>query len=264
MALMSWVDLRERSPINIDRLVGHAQRFDSYVSVRISTSNIEKAKRSLMDARCQLDLMITTLQQILYDKSILKGRTDEILYMWLVDNFGRYLGYLDKKETALIITHDSVNDEKSRIGIGRLSAYSKLLKIASQSLIYECLFKAIEEYDKIDEDEQTKRGIKGKDLIKKDLRSFLYILFQLVQLTLFSLGGLARDDKSQMKKGMVNNTPISWSSLMRTEGQQRIAKDHKEKTGEEVEVPEDLPEEETEEPETEVVFEENYEGEEHD
>ena len=71
MSLVSWVDLRERSPIDISRLVSHSQGFNSFVGIRISVRNLDNAKRSLMEARVKLDLMLTSLQQLLMTQAII-------------------------------------------------------------------------------------------------------------------------------------------------------------------------------------------------
>jgi len=236
--MISWIGLRERSPIDISRLVSHSQGFNSAVGIRISIRNLDNAKRSLMDARVKLDLMITSLQQLLYDRTILRGRTDEVLYGWLIDNIGRYLKTLDEKEEDLLIKFDEVNSPIKRVGVSRLCAYSKALKVASESLIYESLLKAIKEYENIDDKGiEIKKGV----LIQKEPRTFLYILFQVLQVTLSLLGGLAREGKPVgIKKGSVGNYPTTWQSLMTLQGQKEIARKHKETTGETIVIDESM------------------------
>ncbi|MCX6748701.1 MAG: hypothetical protein NT076_03780 [Candidatus Pacearchaeota archaeon] len=242
MISMSWVDLRENCPIDIERLVSYAREFDSNASVRISYSNIEKAKNSLIDARGNLDLMITTMHQILYDRTILKTRVDEVLHGWLVDNLGRFMKNIDLKEQQLVIDYDDPDPKNSRIGKSRLLVYSKILKTSAQSLIYESILKAEKEYKKIDEKAEAKK--EEKDRIKKEPRTFFYILFQVLQITLSVLGGLTREKTATgAKPGMVSTNPTSWQSLISSNGQQRIAEEHKENTGEVIEtggVPEEL------------------------
>lgn len=236
--MISWVDLRERSPIDISRLVSHSQGFNSAVGIRISVRNLDNAKRSLMDARAKLDLMITSLQQLLYDKTILQGRTDEVLYGWLIDNVGRYLKTLDEKEEEFLIKFDEVNSPIKRVGVSRLSAYSKALKVASESLVYESLLKSIQEYELIGE-----KGIDvgGGVIAKKEPRTFLYILFQVLQVTLSLLGGLAREGKPMgLKKGAVGSYPTTWQSLMNQKGQKEIAEKHEKETGEKIEIDESM------------------------
>lgn len=230
-ASLSWVDLRENSPIDISRLVGYAQDFNSLVGVRISIHNLNKAKRALLEARGNFDLMITTLQQLLYDRTILKQREDEVLYFWLVDNLGRYLKIVDEKERELVIDYDRPYDEKSnRVGISSLSAYSKILKTSTQSIIYESLLKAIKEYN----------GFEETGDLKREPRTFLYILFHILQVTLSALGGLTREKTLGFKKGSATTYPTQWQTLMSKTGQKTIRERHKEETGEEIKVPLEL------------------------
>ena len=249
MSFVSWIGLRERSPIDISRLVSHAQGFNSLVGIKISINNLNNAKRSLMEARVKLDLMITSLQQLLYDRTILKSRIDEILYGWLIDNLGRYLKNLDEKEEELLIKYDEVNSPIKRVGVARLSAYAKALKLASESLIYESLSKSISEYEKIGKDgikikydfEEEGKKSEREIVIEKEPRTFLYILFQVLQVTLSLLGGVTREGKLLgSKKGHVGSYPTTWQSLMTLKGQKNIAEKYKEETGEKIKVDESM------------------------
>ena len=216
MALMSWVDLRERSPIDISRLVSHANSFNSLVGIRITIDNLNRSKKSLIDARGELDLIFTSLQQLLYEREILKNRVDEILYGWLVDNVGRYLRRLDELEEDLLIKFDEVNSDIKRVGVSRLSSYAKSLKIAN-SIVYESFLKSVQEYE----------SIKESDKIKKEPRTFLYIFFHVLQITMSTIGGLAREGKQNMiKKGQMGSTPTTWQSFISDEGQKKIVNQH--------------------------------------
>lgn len=244
--MISLVDLREGAPINLERVISHAYNFTSCVNVRISYQNLDRAKKSLIEARGHLDLMITSLHQILYDRDILKTRTDEILYLWLIDNLGRFLRNIDEKEDALLVFHDNPNEGKSLVGISRLSVYAKMLKIAGESLVFESLYKSIQEYKNIPEKE-------------RDKRKFLYILFSILQITLSALGGISRQKtQGQSKRGMVSENPTSWQSLMTQEGQQKIASEHEQMTGEKVAVPDFVKGEKKGEQNFPVVHEEEY------
>lgn len=223
--MISLVMLKQNSPIDLTRVISHAHNFNACVNVKISFQNINKAKKSLIEARGHLDLMITALHQVLYDREILKTRTDEVLYLWLIDNLGRFLRNIDEKEESLLVFHDNPNEGKSLVGISRLSVYAKMLKIAGQSLVFESLYKSVEEYNNLEES-------------KRDKQKFIYILFSVLQITLSALGGIARQKTSgQSKRGMVSESPTSWQSLMTTEGQKKIADEHKDNTGEIIHVP---------------------------
>jgi len=225
MALTSWIGIRERCPIDISRLVSRANSFNSLVGVRITDSNLNRAKKSLIDARAELELVFTTLEQVLYDRDVLANRTDEILYGWMVDNMGRYKKSINGKEEDLIIKYES--SDVKMVGVGRVSAYAKSLKIA-HSMIYESLLKSVEEWEKIVETKE----------IKKDKRTFLYILFHVLQVTMASVGGLARQGNGALsKKGQVGSYPTMWQSLMSNSGQKQIATITEKETGEKINVP---------------------------
>lgn len=296
------VDLEERCPVDLRRLVEYANFFNSKVGVKISSSNITKAKRSLIEAKGYLDLMIVTLNQLLYDRKILRGNADIILHKLLMENLGMYTKEIDDQEKELLIMYDGLKNNPERIGISRLSAYKKLLKIAYQSVVFESLTKATEEYEKVvegkeiseteilkpdmDKDGKQKIGTDGNPMftkeihkniveIKKNPRTFLYIFFQVLQITLFTLGSLERRKQSGsqfQRKDSISNTSVSWRQLLSQEGQKNILESHKEETG--VDLPPELrsesqPQEEdgettyTEESEEEAEEKEEEEGEEH-
>ena len=71
--------------------------------LKISTLNIVKAKRSLIEAKGYLDLMIVALNQLLYDRTILKNNTDIVLHGWLMENLGRLMKDIDEQEKELLI-----------------------------------------------------------------------------------------------------------------------------------------------------------------
>jgi len=290
----SWVDLRENCPVDISRLIKYANSFNSRVGVKISTLNIVKAKRSLIEAKGYLDLMIVALNQLLYDRTILKNNTDIVLHGWLMENLGRLMKDIDEQEKELLIVYDGIKSEPDRVGVSRLSAYAKLLKLASQSVVFESLVKSTEEYNKLIEGQEilseekiiikTERkddkGIflkdgKGNQLfdekeethknvvkVNKNTRTFLYIFFHVLQITLFTLGSLARrkDSSPFSKKESMNSLPTSWKQLLSQDGQQKIAEAHKDETG--IILPPELTngvQHQEEEGEEEVIYDEESE-----
>jgi hypothetical protein len=225
MVFMSWVELRESCPINISRIIGHANSFNSLASIRITSNNLSRAKKSLIDARAELDLVFSSLQQVLYDREILKTKVDEVLYGWLIDNIGRYQKVLDEKEEELLIKFES--SDVKLVGVARVSSYAKALKVAQQ-LIYESLLKSVEEYSI---SEYSKKEIVNK-------RAFMYILFQVLNITMSSVGGLARQGNGNVaKKGQVGNMPTTWQSLLSVPGQKKIVEKHNLDTGDKMEIP---------------------------
>ncbi len=232
MGEISLIDLRENCPVDISRVIYHAQEFESLIDVRISINNLNRVKRALMDARSELDLMITTLQQVLHDKEILKKREDEIIYAWLIDNIGRILQEVDEKETNLLIDADSPTRKSSMLGISRLASFNRFLKTIAQAIICETISKAIKEYNEFD----------PTDEVPKETRTFLYILFQILNSSLAVMGGPTREKSKINKRGVVNSFPMTYQRMMSGEGQKKIREAHTEETGEEMNIPEELTE----------------------
>ena len=85
--MISWVDLEEKCPIEISRIVNYAKSFDA--KINLNFSDLDKAKEDVLDARGDFDLMITTLVQLLYDREILKKPQDHILLSYLKEDLGR-------------------------------------------------------------------------------------------------------------------------------------------------------------------------------
>lgn len=264
MVLMSWTGLKERCPLDISRLITHENSFNCFVNVKISITNINKAKKSLLDARGELDIIVVALQQILHNREILRAKTDEFLYSMLIDNIGRYFGRLDEKEEELLVKYDEINNDIKRVGISRVASYAKLLK-TTNCIIYEAFSKAIIEWENFKETEE----------IKKDNRTFLYIFFDIFQISLSSIGGIAREVKSpSSKKGQTNSTPTTlssygnylntWQDNLSEKGQKKIAEEYKKETGQEDSPLEDfMLEKEPKVQETEDSYsEEFFEGEE--
>lgn len=221
MPFNSWVDLESDCPIDIKRIVKYAKDFNSQIGIKICTKNLNDVKETLIEARSNLDSMIITFLQLLYDREILKEKEDRILFEWLKDDFGRFMKRLDEQEEFLLIKYDEPEKLRSRVGVARLSAYAKLLRTASDSLIYESLLKSTDEYKNF---EETKK-------LKRNKRTFLYILFKVVQMTLSIIGGITREKGGVTKKGIVSNYPVSWQSLMGEKGQNLIGEGHKEDIG---------------------------------
>ena len=106
MAFNSWVDLENDCPIDIKRIVKYAKEFNSQIGIKISTDNLNSVKETLIEARSSLDSMIISLIQILYDRTVLRNKEDRILFEWLKDDFGRFMGRLDEREEFLLIKFD--------------------------------------------------------------------------------------------------------------------------------------------------------------
>jgi len=146
MVVNSWVDLEVGCPIDITRIVKYAKEFNSQIGIKICKTNLDDVKETLLEARSSLDSMLITLLQLLYDREILIGNEDRVLFEWLKDDFGRFMRKLDESEEFLLIKFDEPDKLRSRVGVARLSSYAKLLRTASDSLIYESLLKSTSEY----------------------------------------------------------------------------------------------------------------------
>ena len=216
----SWNELNQRCPIEIGRIINYAKEFESNIPNKITIENLNKSKEGVLNARANFDSMVVTLTQVLHDKEILKNSRDKILFAWLVDNFGRYMKRLDDEEFNLVVKYDEPGKE-SGVGVSRISAYSKLLITSCDSIIYESLLKATEEY----------LNFKDTKKLKREPRMFLYILFQILQVTLAVLGGLTREKTGTLKKGAVQTFPVSSESLMGETGQKLIKKEYEKQTG---------------------------------
>lgn len=212
-----WTDLEANCPIDISRIVVYAKEFKTKIPDKITLDNLNKSKEGALNSRSCLDLMIISLLQILHDREILEKKEDQALFFLLVDNLGRFTKRLDESEEHLMISFDEPNEKESRVGISRISAYVKTLKTASESLIYETLLKSTLEYNSLDKKKQEKR-------------TFLYILFQVIQVTLLVLGGLTRE-KTGLKKGTIVTQSPNWQFLMSQRGQEQISQEYQDQTG---------------------------------
>lgn len=216
-----WADLEHQCPIDIRRIAKYYHEFDSYTPSQITLDNVEDVKEMLFNARANFDSMVTSLIQSLYDRTILQKPEDNLLFSWLLDNLGRFMKRLDEKEDFYLVKFDDIDRDRSRVGVSRLAAYWKLLKESADSLIFESIVKATVEYDSLIE----------TDSIKKEPRTFLYILFQIVHVTLSIMGALTREQTGMPKKGMVYSVPTTWQSLMSPYGTKLMKEGYKADTG---------------------------------
>ena len=210
-----WSELQNECPIDISRIVPYARNFTAKVFV--DAQDIEKAKESLIDARGDLDLMITSLIQLLHDYEILKKVEDVHIFEKLKGDLARFMGRLDDKEDFLLIQEDHRDVSKNRVSTSRISAYAKTLRIASNSIIYESLLKSTKEYNLIVETEE----------VKKDKRTFLYILFQVLEVTLSVIGSQERLGNISQQK-VFNTYSSDYRKMLSPYGQRLIKDDIKE------------------------------------
>ncbi|MEA3248154.1 MAG: hypothetical protein U9Q73_00435 [Nanoarchaeota archaeon] len=153
MVIMSWVDVKERSPVDISLLISHSQKFNSLVGIKISSANLDNAKKSLIEAKREINLMFISIKHFLSDITILKNETDKIYYGWLDDNIGRYLKKLDEDEQNSLIKFDQLESDITRVGVSRVSFYANSLKLA-HAIIHESFCSSITEYENLQEGER--------------------------------------------------------------------------------------------------------------
>lgn len=216
----SWNELNVACPIELDRIITYAKEFESRIPNKIEIENLNRCKEDVLLARGCFDSAVVTLIQNLYDIEILQKPEDHLLYSWLIDNLGRYLRKIDDDEFSLIVKLDEPDKERSSVGISRVSSFSTLLQKSFENIIYESILKATNEYN----------AFKETDKLKKTKRIFLYILFQILQVTLSILGGLTRE-KSSVKKGVINTVPTTWQGLLSEQGKEIIKKEYANQTG---------------------------------
>lgn len=240
-SINSWVEVVKYSPIDLERVYFYASEFDSKANPPIFLNTLEWAKRKLIEARGSLDMMIQTLIQVLHDRDFIKTSEDGVILMWLKDDLGRFMHFLDTSEKNNLIQYDTPLKSESKVGIARLSAYCKDMNTAYHS-VYEVLLKSIKEYYSFKEDSEKKKV--------RDERTFVYILFSVFSLSLSFLGGITRNpDASIGKKGVVATLPSAfsndWNLLSSDRGKEEIKKVYKEQTGHDlIDIPAEFLEEE--------------------
>lgn len=222
--LRSWNELNESCPIDITRIVGYAEKFQSVISVQLNKENLDVAKQKLFEARSYVDLSVTVLIQLLYDGEILRKKEDSGLFGWLKEDLGRFLGRIDDRESYLMVEQERYDESKSMVSVSRLSAYKNLLLLTMDSIIYESLLKATNEYNKLKENKE-----KG---IIREKRTFLYILYQILQVTLSVIGSLTREKTNIIKRRDINKDfPQTWQGMISDKGQSFIKDGMKEEMG---------------------------------
>lgn len=213
----SWVDLVRDCPLDLERIHSYNKEVESYLPEKIVKQNLNRCKENVLRARGYLDSMFNTLIQMLYNSDILKKSEDKIIFMWLTEDIARYLGKLDEEEAHLIIKFDNPNSDRDMVGVSRISTYAKKVQ-TSKDIIYESLLKATKEY------KSSKDG-------NKDERTFLYILFQVLMVTMAISGGLQRVQGKITKRNSLSMFPSNYQTLMSKKGSEIIKQGFEEDTG---------------------------------
>jgi len=225
LMMVSWADLEEHCPINIQRIGYYYSKFKARSSMPISNVIfLEHAKESLIEARGSLDMMLTTLMQNLYDKEMFQERTDVVLFQWLQGDIKDLINFVNDREQSLIITKDYPTG--SSIGITHVASYIKIMNNIA-SAVFESLIKATIEYNRVPEE--------GYVDIKKDKRMFLYILYQIIKVSFSVLSGYTKESSDSIKKrNILNSMNLPYTTMMAKTGQDKIEEAYTKQTGQEL------------------------------
>lgn len=205
----SWASLSSKSPIDLNRVKLYSERFNSVASVPISLKTLGIAKRRLSESRNHLDMMIITLIQSF--SPFLKEKADLVIFTAMKEDLGRVLGSLDKEEREFIVNPDGANPKTSVVGVSRISSYIKSMKNVHDT-IFEVLVNSLKEYFEFEETAEMKR----------EPRTFFYIVFNKLGVSLAFLGGITRFQEKNDKR---NSYQGNYSNMLSSHGQNYI-KDH--------------------------------------
>ena len=214
MILPSWSNLEYLCPIEIKEITKFGKNVATTLNQTIEMDKINEYKQKLIMASAELETMILNFVALLSNiDELCVTDIDKGLMAFMKDDLARFLSFIDEKQNQLL----EIPDGEPSSGIGRTTAFKKVLKIALD-LIYYSLWEASNEYNKIEEE--------------KRLNMFLRILFLVISLKLSATGGAPRKSGSFMKKTMF---PSSWRSMFTKEGAERlqegINKEYGEKPG---------------------------------
>ena len=213
----SWSVLSEICPIILKDLLIHVETIENSINPKIDLKKLDDYKQGLIIASGELEIMITKLLTILYNVDLIKDDLDKRIYDLLRDDLAGYMSIIDEKQNKLLETHDG----DSSAGIGRTSAFKKILQVSLYGLIYHSLYFSSIEYRNL-----KKLNTSGKE-IKKDKNDFLRILFMVVSMNLDALGGLPR--RRTISGGAVGSKMINPRSVFSKEFEEMINKEHQEK-----------------------------------
>lgn len=220
-----WNQLEIDCPIKLDRIKNYAQEMESQIPRKIDLENLDECKSSVLDAKRLFECLIATLIQTLYDpEETLKKSEDKVLFALLLENLSRYLKKLDDDAFNYVVKLDEPDPKKSLVGVSRISSFANILETALDSVIYETILKSTSEW----------KNFKETEYIKRDKRTFLYILFNMLHVTMSVVGGLTRDKSNKKGAGYldtIQSVPNSWQSLMTKKGGDVLKEGYKEQTG---------------------------------
>ena len=173
-------------------------------------------------ASTDIEILLTKLVSLLYDIDAIKTPIDKAIYDYLRDDISAYIGIIDEKQNKLLEAHDG----EVKSGVGRTSAFKKVLNVALYGIVYNSLYFASVEY----------RNYTPSEEIKKDNRLFLRLLFLIMSINLSTLGGVPR----RKGVGLTAQKNINIRSMFKKPFEDKVREEYKERYGEELPPTEDF------------------------
>ena len=226
----SWVQLRNICPINIDEIIKQAGEIEVMLNVTIDKDNIDKAKHTLIMASSEIEIMMAKFVSLLYDIDLIKTEIEQAIYDFLRDDLSRYLAIIDEKQNKLV---DNYYDGEEKTGIGRITAFKKVLYTALYGIFYNTLQFASVEYI----------NLPKKDGDEKEIKDFLRVLFLVMAINLSTLGGLTRTKGTSAGRGTQGQNQVGFThrsifpsrnQIFGEEGDEIIRQEFKHRHGEDL------------------------------
>lgn len=212
----SWVKLKGKCPMDISEVVKHAESIETILKQQVVKNRIEDYKERLILASGELEIMISKLITLLYNIDTIKSDVDKAVFSFMKDDLSGYIAMIDDKQNKLLEVHDG----QLLSGVGRTSAFKKIISVALYGIIYHSLNYTSNEFNSIKRDEG----------IEKDMRTFLRIFFLILSINLSTLGGLPRRKSSG---GLLKTEykPSSWRAMFTQGGESEIREEHNDRYG---------------------------------
>ena len=235
----SWVALKGMCPVDISEVISYVDSIEIAINKKGEDKNLDELKEKLIIASANLEIMITRLMSLLYDIEIIKTPIDKAIYDLLKDDLTGYMAIVDEKQKSCI----EVFDGESGSGIGRTSAFKKVLMVSLYGLIYHSLKTSSIEY----------MNLRKEDKGKND---FLRIFFLMMSINLSTLGGLPR----RKGTGLSTHKNMNIRSIFKKPFEEQVREEYKERYGQDLDFNEEeiFEEEPKEEIEREGVGELDY------
>jgi len=193
-----WIDIEEKSNINIDDIIYVSKEYDLIMDTELY-EDVNETRLLLIKARSLTERLKTLVFSLFFpeENEYIKKYPRE--YAWLVDNIGRVNKQLDEFERDNIFGLDTIKKLGEDISKSSIFlAYAEKLRENIDMLVYDPLKRAAKRYfneQKVIKDGEEKEVIKDKDL-------FAYFVFLEMTHNASLLGGLARQKNAYGKAGL--------------------------------------------------------------